>query len=90
LVGIAVSQYINLREVNSFGERDHCVKYRSNFVFKNFSSNVLVIGNNMLSGQNGCYFSSKLPASEGLLLLKKASEELKNNCTKGTKIHLYL
>jgi hypothetical protein len=26
LVGIAVSQYINLREVNSFGERDHCVK----------------------------------------------------------------
>jgi hypothetical protein len=43
----------------------------------------------MLSGQNGCYFSSKLPASEGLLLLKKASEELKNNLrTKGTKIHL--
>jgi hypothetical protein len=41
----------------------------------------------MLSGQNGCYFSSKLPASEGLLLL--ASEELKNNLrTKGTKIHL--
>jgi hypothetical protein len=26
IVGIAVSQYINLREVNSFGERDHCVK----------------------------------------------------------------
>jgi hypothetical protein len=90
LVGIAVSQYINLREVNSFGERDHCVKtIVRNFVFKNFSSNVLVIGNNMLSGQNGCYFSSKLPASEGLLLLKKASEELKNNLrTKGTKIHL--
>ena len=90
LIGIAVSQYINLREVNSFGERDHCVKtIVRDFVFKNFSSNVLVIGNNMLSGQNGCYFSSKLPASEGLLLLKKATEELKNNLRrKGTKIHL--
>ena len=76
LVGIAVSQYIDLSEVNSFGERDHCVKtIVRDFVFKNFSSNVLVIGNNMLSGQNGCCFSSKLPASEGLILLKKATEE---------------
>jgi predicted N-acyltransferase len=90
LVGIAVSQYIDLSEVNSFGERDHCVKtIVRDFVFKNFSSNVLVIGNNMLSGQNGCYFSSKLPAAEGLTLLKKATEELKSNLLrKGTKIHL--
>jgi hypothetical protein len=35
IVGIAVSQYINLREVNSFGERDHCVKtIVRDFVFK--------------------------------------------------------
>jgi predicted N-acyltransferase len=90
LVGIAVSQYIDLSEVNSFGERDHCVKtIVRDFVFKNFSSNVLVIGNNMLSGQNGCCFSSKLPASEGLILLKKATEELKSDLRKkGTKIHL--
>ncbi|MFB0909733.1 MAG: GNAT family N-acetyltransferase [Flavobacterium sp.] len=90
LVGIAVSQYIDLSEVNSFGERDHCVKtIVRDFVFKNFSSNVLVIGNNMLSGQNGCCFSSKLPASEGLTLLKKATEELKSDLRKkGTKIHL--
>jgi hypothetical protein len=66
IVGIAVSQYINLREVNSFGERDHCVKtIVHDFVFKNFSSNVLVIGNNMLTGQNGCCFSAKLPTSKG-------------------------
>jgi predicted N-acyltransferase len=90
LVGIAVSQYIDLSEVNSFGERDHCVKtIVRDFVFKNFSSNVLVIGNNMLSGQNGCCFSSKLPASEGLTLLKKATEELKSDLRKkGTKIHV--
>jgi hypothetical protein len=45
---------------------------------KNFSSNVLVIGNNMLTGQNGCCFSAKLPTSEGLILLKEATDELKN------------
>jgi predicted N-acyltransferase len=90
LVGIAVSQYINLKEVNSFGERDHRVKtIVRDFVFKNFSSNVLVIGNNMLTGQNGCCFSIKLPASDGLILLKEATNELKNNLrAKGTKIHL--
>lgn len=90
LVGIAVTQYINLSELNSFGERDHCIKtIIRDFVFKNFSSNVLVMGNNMLTGQNGCYFGSKLPASEGLALLKKVTEQLKNNFrANGTKIHL--
>lgn len=90
LVGIAVTQYINLSELNSFGERDHCLKtIVRDFVFKNFSSNVLVMGNNMLTGQNGWCFGSKLPASEGLALLKKATEELKINFhANGIKIHL--
>ncbi|SDZ95763.1 Predicted N-acyltransferase [Flavobacterium gillisiae] len=90
LVGIAVTQYINLSELHSFGERDHCLKtIVRDFVFKNFSSNVLVLGNNMLTGQNGWCFGSKLPASEGLALLKKATDELKKNFrTNGTKIHL--
>lgn len=90
LVGIAVTQYINLSELNSFGERDHCLKtIVRDFVFKNFSSNVLVMGNNMLTGQNGWCFGSKLPASTGLALLKKATDELKNNFrANGTKIHL--
>lgn len=90
LVGIAVTQYINLSELHSFGERDHCLKtIVRDFVFKNFSSNVLVLGNNMLTGQNGCCFSAKLPTSEGFALLKKATDELKKNFrTNGTKIHL--
>jgi hypothetical protein len=90
LVGVAISQHINLSEVNSFGERDHCVKtIVRDFVFKNFSSNVLVIGNNMLTGQNGSCFSTKLPTSEGLALLKKATDELKTNLhAEGKKIHL--
>jgi predicted N-acyltransferase len=90
LVGAALSQFINLSEVSSFGERDHCLKtVIRNLVFKNLSSKVLVIGNNMLTGQNSYCFNEKLPVTEGLILLEKASEELKKIFKKkGLKIHL--
>ena len=90
LVGAALSQFINLSEVSSFGERDHCLKTLiRNFVFKNLSSKVLVIGNNMLTGQNSYCFDEKLPITEGLILLEKASEELKSIFNlKGLKTHL--
>lgn len=90
LVGLALSQYIDLSDVHSFGERDHCIKTKvREIAFKQFSSNVLVMGNNMLTGQNGCSFSKKLPTYEGMILLEKASEELKANFRKkGTNIHL--
>ncbi|WP_367754985.1 GNAT family N-acetyltransferase [Flavobacterium sp. WC2430] len=90
LVGAALSQFINLSEVSSFGERDHCLKtVIRNLVFKNLSSKVLVIGNNMLTGQNSYRFNEKLPVAEGLILLEKASEELKKIFNqKGLKIHL--
>lgn len=90
LLGIALSQYIDLSDVHSFGERDHCLKTKvREIVFKNFSSNVLVIGNNMLTGQNGCCFSEKLPRSEGMILLEKAADHIKLDFNKkGIKIHL--
>lgn len=90
LVGLALSQYIDLSDVHSFGERDHCLKTKvREIVFKKFSSNVLVMGNNMLTGQNGCCFSEKLLASAGMVLLEKAAEELKLTFRKRKiKIHL--
>ena len=90
LVGAALSQFINLSEVSSFGERDHCLKtVIRNLVFKNLSSKVLVIGNNMLTGQNSYCFNEKLRITEGLILLEKVSEELKKIFRqKGLKIHL--
>lgn len=90
LVGLALSQYIDLSDVHSFGERDHCLKTKvREIVFKHFSSNVLVMGNNMLTGQNGCCFSEKLPRSEGMILLKAVAEELNKSFNrKGIKIHL--
>jgi hypothetical protein len=90
LVGLALSQYIDLSDVHSLGERDHCLKKKvREIVFKHFISNVLVMGNNMLTGQNGSFFSENLPRAEGFVLLKAVGEELKKRWSyKGVKIHL--
>jgi hypothetical protein len=48
-LGVALSQFLNKME--SFGNRDQCIKTYSNLVFKKFGSRVLVIGNNMLTGK---------------------------------------
>jgi predicted N-acyltransferase len=90
LVGIAVSQFINLNAIRSFGARDHCLKTKiRNFVFKNFCSHVLFIGNNMLTGQNAFYFDPKLSPKEGLLLLAKAGDLLRQQfAEKKLKVHL--
>ena len=90
LVGIALSQFIQLDQLESFGERDQCLKTAiRNLLFKRFSSNVLIIGNNMLTGQNSFAFSKKIDTRKGLQTLKKASETildiLKNT---GIKIHI--
>ncbi|MBC5839929.1 GNAT family N-acetyltransferase [Flavobacterium sp. F-380] len=90
LVGVALSQFINLSDLNSFGERDtHLRTIVRNFVFKNLSSKVLVIGNNMLTGQNGYCFSNQLSTAEGLHILKQAAVALKHLfIAKGLKTHL--
>ena len=90
LVGIAVTQYIDLSEMHSFGERDHCIKTTiRDFAFKNLSSKVLVIGNNMLTGQNAFIFGSDLPFDIGAELIKKATNEIKKDYLKrNIKVHL--
>lgn len=90
LVGIALSQFLNLNQMKSFGERDKCVKTAvRNTVFRNFSSHILIIGNNMLTGQNAFAFANNTNSIEALKTLKKASEELKLIFkNKKTKIHI--
>ena len=61
LVGIAISQFLDANKLESFGERDKCIKSSvRNFAFKNFCSHVLFMGNNMLTGQNAFSFSDKI------------------------------
>jgi predicted N-acyltransferase len=90
LCGIALSQFLDVNKLDSFGERDQCgKKIIRNFIFKNFSSHVLFIGNNMLTGQNAFSFLPTIDKKLAIESLKKASEELisifKN---KKIKIHL--
>ena len=90
LVGIALSQFLDLNKLASFGERDKCLKASvRNIIFKNFSSHVLFIGNNMLTGQNAYHFSDEINYQEALKSLKKATETLKEIFkNKGHKIHV--
>ena len=90
LVGIALSQFLNLNKLESFGERDRCFKATvRNWIFKSFSSHVLLIGNNMLTGQNAFAFAETIPLEDGLVALESATTELKNRLEKqGFKIHL--
>lgn len=90
IVGIAVSQFLDLSQIPSFGERDSCLRTKiRNFVFKRFGSKVLIIGNNMLTGQNAFSLHPKFPTKELVKLLKKATDSLENTLEKqGNKPHL--
>lgn len=90
LIGIAVSQFLDLNKLESFGDRDKCIKaFIRNFIFKNFASHVLLIGNNMLTGQNAYFFSNEIDNNKALQILKIASNEIRRNYkSKGIKIHI--
>jgi len=90
LIGIALSQFIDANQLNSFGERDKCIKsHIRNFFFKNFCSHVLFIGNNMLTGQNAYSFSANAEKKTAVLTLKKVAEKLQLDYkNKGEKIHI--
>ncbi len=90
LIGIAVSQFLDLSQIPSFGERDHCLRTKiRNFVFKRFGSRVLIIGNNMLTGQNGIAFNKHISKKTALSVLKKATNALEHYYQKqGKQPHL--
>lgn len=78
LIGISIAQYLNLNQLPTFKTKDGCLKSGiKRFLFKNFSSQVLFIGNNMLTGQNAYYFNPSIDIKEGLHALKLASKEIK-------------
>jgi len=90
LIGICVSQFLDLSQIPSFGERDHCLRTKiRNFVFKRFGSRVLILGNNMLTGQNGIAFIEKKQNKSLFKLLKEVANALeKKYQKKGKKPHL--
>ncbi|WP_348798362.1 GNAT family N-acetyltransferase [Flavobacterium adhaerens] len=90
LVGIAIAQFLNLNKLESFGDRDRCIKTTTRkFILKKFASHVLVIGNNMLTGQNSFQFSESISPSDGVIALRQAANDLKLKFKSiGKKIHI--
>lgn len=81
LVGIAVAQYINLNRVNTF-VRDNRGFDIKEYLFKQFASHILVIGNNMLTGQNAYLLTDKITVANALALMKEALTGLKKQYRK--------
>lgn len=80
LCGIALAQYIDLSKVDTFVQkRAFSIK---DYIFQKFSSKVLVIGNNMLTGQNAYIFSKNINGADALRLLEKALLKLKKKYRK--------
>jgi predicted N-acyltransferase len=90
LIGVALAQYLNLNKLESFGDRDRCLKtYARNFVFKNFASHVLFLGNNMITGQNGYEFIKTIDYKDiSDLLLASANAIIKYFKEQKINIHI--
>lgn len=77
LIGIALAQFIDLSHLESYGERDKKLKtWVRNYLFSQFSSRLLFIGNNMLSGQNAFVVKNQTNIPEILQTLKQAAFEI--------------
>ncbi|SFQ26624.1 Acetyltransferase (GNAT) domain-containing protein [Flavobacterium akiainvivens] len=81
LRGIALAQYINISSINTYVENQSGFSLK-HYLYKKFSSHVLIIGNNMLTGQNAYVLDADFPETEALKMLLKAQQELKRQYCK--------
>jgi len=76
LIGGALFQYLSFIEHKSFQKGEVLCSIR-NFLTRQLSKDVMILGNNMLTGQNGFYFDTlKIPTEKAILLLNKASQNV--------------
>ena len=89
-VAVAVSQFLDMSHVRSFGERDNCLKTKIRTVaFRRFAANVLILGNNMLTGQHAFCYTRDTDRPEVILSIEKALREIKDRLKKiGKRPHL--
>ena len=88
LEGIAIIQFIDLASVTTFKDKGSrfCVR---EYLFKKFTSHILFIGNNTLTGQNAYLISEKITEIEALRLMREALHEVEKQYNKkGIKINL--
>jgi hypothetical protein len=79
LIATSIMQEIHLNALKSLGNRDHCLKNQiRDFIFRKFSSKLLILGNNMVSGQNAYCISKTADEKQLLRLLKDISDHWPN------------
>ena len=71
MLAVGLLQLIDLNQLRTFGVRDHGLKIMlRNFLFKNFAGKLLILGNNMLTGQHAIAFAPESKPSEVLSYIK--------------------
>jgi len=88
LIGGALFQFLNFIQHKTF-QKDEVLCSLRNFLAKKFSKDVMILGNNMLTGQNGFYFdTSKIKTDEIIRILDDAAKEVQQKIGK-TSLVIY-
>lgn len=86
LCGIAISQYIDLSNIPALNK---ALKGIKNALFKKFTSHILFIGNNTLTGQNAYLINDDINETEALIAIQNALSEIKKEYSRqGVRIHI--
>lgn len=86
LIGGAIFQYLNFQYHSTFQKNEVWCSIR-NFLARQFSKDLMILGNNMLTGQNGFYFDvAKISLDEFILLLDKTVQEMQQKIRKTSLI----
>lgn len=86
LIGGALFQYLNFQNHATFQKNEVWCNVR-NFFGRKFSKDVMILGNNMLTGQNGFYFdSSQITLEQVIPLLDKAVQKMQKEIRKTSLI----
>ena len=82
LCGIAIAQYIDLTRINTFGEEEKKKLSIKDYLFKKFSSHILILGNNKLTGQNAFCLTSDIEEIVALSLFRQTLKKLRKQYLK--------
>jgi len=86
LIGGALFQYLSFIEHKTF-QKDEVLCSVRNFLAKKFTKDVMILGNNMLTGQNGFYFdTSKIHTDKAMSLLNDTSTTLQSKYRRSSLI----
>lgn len=72
LIGGALFQYLNFIQHKTF-QKDNVLCNFKNYITRKLSRNVMILGNNMLTGQNGFYFDENISPQQAITMLDQSA-----------------